>query len=331
MALKISIGADPELFLKKDGRFISAHDILPGTKHEPHAVDKGAVQVDGVAAEFNILPAYTAREFSSYNAQVMKQLRDMAPGCELVLDPVAVFEESYFHKLPDNVRELGCNPDFNAYTGQVNKKPDSTGCMRTAAGHIHIGWGKDFDPSDPIHFEDCRVVARQMDFYLGAYSLQWDNDDRRRKMYGAAGSFRPKPYGVEYRPLSNTWLKSARLQEWIFNAAYQGVHRLINDGQCLEDKLGDVARKVIDGNEAWWTDRKHKLYGLNQYTGLMNPPAIEVCPPIIKMDDKPSPIKRKAKHMYGETVNGLTTFDTGITAGAWQTLNSNQLVNPTQS
>jgi hypothetical protein len=56
--MEFKIGADPEFFLrdKATGKFVSAHGLIPGTKRQPMKVDKGAVQVDGMALEFNIDP-----------------------------------------------------------------------------------------------------------------------------------------------------------------------------------------------------------------------------------------------------------------------------------
>jgi hypothetical protein len=31
----ITIGTDVEMFLGKDGSFVSAHDLIPGTKYDP--------------------------------------------------------------------------------------------------------------------------------------------------------------------------------------------------------------------------------------------------------------------------------------------------------
>ena len=54
---QILVGCDPEVFVAKGGKFISAHGMIPGTKKAPHKVERGAVQVDGMALEFNIDPA----------------------------------------------------------------------------------------------------------------------------------------------------------------------------------------------------------------------------------------------------------------------------------
>jgi hypothetical protein len=277
MPLTVKIGCDPELFVrnKTTGEFVSAHDLLPGTKDKPHPVDLGAVQVDGVAAEFNINPSLTANEFLTNIQAVTGKLQSMVgDGFELVSQPTWEIPEKYFKTLPDNVRELGCNPDFNAWTGQVNDRPDGdTTFLRTAAGHIHIGWGEKMDPSSSIHFEDCRVIAKQLDYYLGMYSLMWDEDTKRRTLYGKAGSFRPKPYGMEYRPLSNVWLRTKRLQNWVWNAAYRGVVDLINNGTRLEDRYNDAAKECIDGNIKWWKE-KGKVSDISSWTNLETPPPL---------------------------------------------------------
>lgn len=281
MSLQVQIGIDPECFIKEKstGRIVSAHDLLPGTKDKPYPVEHGAVQVDGVAAEFNITPSLDAQSFTTSISAVTGKLQSMiGDKYELLWEPVCDFPEDYFKTLPEGVRELGCNPDFNAWTGQVNPRPDGLSTlMRTAAGHVHIGWypkGKEVDPTDPVHFDDCRAVAKQLDYYLGMYSLMWDPDTRRRNLYGKAGSFRPKPYGMEYRALSNVWLRSQKLQSWVWNSAYRAVIDLVQGGNCIEDKLGDLARKAIDGNEKWWEDEKHPAMKLPLLTNLKNPPPL---------------------------------------------------------
>lgn len=276
MPLVVKIGADPELVLrnKATGEFVSAHDLLPGTKLQPHPVDLGAVQVDGVAAEFNINPSQTASEFLTNIQAVTGKLQSMVgDSFELVSQPTWEIPEEYFKKLPVHVRELGCNPDFNAWTGQINEPPDGSTFLRTFAGHIHCGWGDKMDVTSSIHFDDCRIIAKQLDHYLGMYSLMWDPDPKRRTLYGKAGSFRPKPYGMEYRPLSNVWLRTSKLQNWVWNATYRGLIDLIQNGNRLEDKFGTVARECIDGNLEWWKS-SDEISKLSSYTCLETPPPL---------------------------------------------------------
>ncbi len=279
------VGCDPELFLKNDkGQFISAHDILPGTKVAPYGVTKGAIQVDGVAAEFNIDPAEDSAHFCYNISQVMTQLKGYAKGAQFAIEPFAVFDQAYFDTLPDVVKELGCNPDYNAWTGQVNPAPDASGCMRTAAGHVHTGWGKDMNPHDPYHFDDCRSFTKQLDYYVGLYSLMWDPDNTRRALYGKAGAFRPKPYGCEYRVLSNVWLKSQKIQIWIFDAIQHAAHQLMSSAKSMEDQFGTYAKDVIDNNALdWWQTPDGKK--IHSVMGMSFPDIRELQPKVKNSKD----------------------------------------------
>ena len=81
------IGADPEFFVKKAGKVVSAHNLVPGTKESPFPVKNGAVQVDGMALEFNINPAETFAAFESSLDSVLEQIIRMVPGYEIFADP----------------------------------------------------------------------------------------------------------------------------------------------------------------------------------------------------------------------------------------------------
>lgn len=242
MSLDILVGADPEIFMMKGGKFVSAHGAVPGDKKNPHKVDKGAVQVDGMALEFNIDPAHNEQEFITNLTTVMATLKDMVPGYDLNAVPVADFDEAVMLAQPQEALELGCEPDFNAWeSGAVNPRPDGKVNFRTGAGHVHIGWGNDFDIGDPNHLDACCMVVKQLDYYLGLGSLLYEPDNRRRTMYGAAGAFRPKSYGVEYRVLSNAWLKDEKLMSWVYRNTIKGIERLMEGEKAYED-LGEDAR-----------------------------------------------------------------------------------------
>ena len=248
---KILIGADPELFMRNPntGAFVSAHGLVPGTKYEPHKVPFGAVQIDGTALEFNIDPAHTVDEFL-HNIQAVKQtIAGYVPGYNVVAEPVAIYEKEYFDwDVPGFAKELGCEPDYNGWTLDKNPRPDpGDRPFRTASGHIHIGWTQGMDPFSNSHFQECATVARQMDYFLGIHSLLWDKDGTRRELYGKAGAFRPKPYGMEYRVLSNRWLSHPALIRWVYNQAVKGMN-----SPLAERKYGDLAQTIIDTNQTNW-------------------------------------------------------------------------------
>lgn len=227
-----SIGADPELFvLDETGKPVSAAGLIPGTKEVPHKVEGGAIQVDGMAAEFNIDPCTSFTEFNDRIKLVMKQLQGFLPtGYTLSAVPCIVFDEDVWDAAPEEAKELGCSPDFNAWTGTANPPPNcsSNPRLRTASGHLHIGWTDDADMGDIQHILNCQDLVKQLDWYLGAWSLKMDPDPTRRLLYGKAGACRYKPYGVEYRVLSNFWLtsKERRLQVW--NRLNQAIYDMRN-------------------------------------------------------------------------------------------------------
>lgn len=247
MQNKILVGCDPEVFVKQNGVFMSAHGLIQGDKKNPQKVNRGAVQVDGMALEFNIDPAHSEDEFCINVQEVLNTMKLMVPEYEVVATPVADFTADYLKSQPASALELGCEPDYNAWISDVNKRPDGSLPMRTASGHVHIGWTENEDASNINHIKRCNAVAKQMDFYLGLPSLVYDTDTRRRSMYGKAGACRYKPYGVEYRTLSNMWLNSPELIKWVYRATVRGVEAVM-DGKSLSEKYGDI-QEIINTSD----------------------------------------------------------------------------------
>lgn len=243
--MKVLVGADPEIFMFKEGKPISAHGAVKGTKHEPLKVRNGAVQVDGMALEFNINPADSEAKFIRNIESVMARLQKMVPGYDLIPQPVAEFGKEYIEQQPPEALVLGCDPDFDAWqNGKVNPRPNGDNPFRTAAGHVHIGWTNGADPFEEGHMNAAVMLTKQLDFYLGLPSLLYDKSAKRRTMYGAAGAFRPKPYGVEYRVLSNMWLSSRELMAWVYNNTILAVDRLMNQNRAY-DKVYN-SKKVME-------------------------------------------------------------------------------------
>ncbi len=212
----ILIGTDPEVFIRdtKTGKMVSAHGQFPGTKDVPFPLDRGALQVDGHALEFNTDPVGSENEFVHVVNHVFNQVKGFVaatnPDWEIVLEPVARFDTEYFDALPDDSKVLGCTPDFSAITGKQLDAPDiSKTPLRTGSGHIHIGWTQFDDAFDEAEFRKRLVIANRVTPYLLETAKKWEtpDSDLRRKYYGRDGAFRPKHYGVELRALDNLWLK----------------------------------------------------------------------------------------------------------------------------
>jgi len=248
--MTLKVGADPEFFLRNGDKFVSAFDMVPGTKQKPHPVPSGAVQVDGMALEFNIDPATTETEFVYNINEVLGHLRGMVPEeFDFAFEATAFFSKKHMDEQPDEARELGCDPDFNVYTGDVNPQPDEENTYRTAAGHIHLGWYDKGHKLDDQHIEEVRMLTKQLDYMLGIPSLIFDDDATRRQMYGQAGTYRLKDYGMEYRVLSNFWLKSDAMMSWVFKHTEKAFALLSEDGVIFHDKWGTVARNIIDSHD----------------------------------------------------------------------------------
>lgn len=222
---KISVGGDPEFFLFDDGYPCPAHEMVPGTKENPHKLKCGAVQVDGMAVEFNIDPSYSSEEFSHNINETLLEIRGMIPKkYEFRYQPSVFFRMLTLEKTPDHIKELGCSPDWNAYTSLQNISPmvelEKFPTLRSAGGHITAGWAKDLDKTDASHIADCEAYIKEIDPIYQSFSNLWDQDMIRHKLYGAPGAYRPTSFGAEYRTPSNAWVRYPKLYPFIFNMAY---------------------------------------------------------------------------------------------------------------
>ena len=252
-----TFGADPEVFLvNKLGKFVSAHDLIPGTKADPYPVPHGAIQVDGVAFEFNINPAKTAFEFIGNIRRVIRagerKFKAVEPDLEIAITPTATFDPEYFAALPDTPKLLGCTPDYNAYTEDENIPPSTDEPFRTGSFHLHVGWRSGVPQTEyKAHWKECVSYVKQLDAVLFPTSMLWDSDNKRRSLYGKIGAFRPKPYGVEYRPMSNMVLSSVLIQKFVFDAASRASDLLANMKiKIYEDDFAEQMIRDFQDNRA---------------------------------------------------------------------------------
>jgi len=248
--VQFTIGCDPEIFVKKNGKPHSAYGLVAGTKDQPLKTPRGAVQVDGMALEFNTDPV-SKDDFTGFNRNIvhtMGCLKEYVKGFSFNIAPVQEFSSEHLNEQPVEALALGCDPDFNAYTMEENPKPDGDVLFRTGAGHIHVGWGADIPVDNKDHFEICAGFVKALDCTVGMYMTYIDREPRRRELYGKAGAFRPKSYGVEYRTPSNLWIKNKNRRELMYTMINKAINNHIN-GRDATEVTGyeqDFIRNVIN-------------------------------------------------------------------------------------
>lgn len=250
----LKIGADPEMFLMDASQaLVSAIEKIGGSKENPLPLPIGdgyAVQEDNVAIEYNIPPAESAdelvRNINSAKAFLLEWVQTM--GLQFSRLSAAEFPaKELAHPL---AKVFGCDPDYNAWTGKVNPRPKAdNAALRSCGGHVHIG--------HPFKSNKDRFKFIQYcDLYLGVGSVLMDEGELRKSLYGAAGACRPKPYGVEYRTLSNFWTFDDDLIKWVYNntalamTAWQEKQNIADVSKLIQVAINNnnksIARELIN-------------------------------------------------------------------------------------
>ena len=233
------LGADAEFLLKNNDGYVSSIGLIGGSKLAPRLVDGGNLQEDNVLAEIAIDPAASKEEFRNNIIKVfgILQVEMKQYDLDIEIKPSATFPaEQLDHPL---AAQFGCDPDYNAYTFQRNVPPDpeKVGALRSCGGHVHVSFEEiEEDPNAKAEY------IRILDLILGVPSVIMDTDKDRRKLYGKAGAYRSKPYGVEYRTLSNFWTSTSEKIDWVWDQVTRATE-LFHEGFRV---TGEVAEKVIN-------------------------------------------------------------------------------------
>lgn len=242
---KITLGADPEIFIKNDKEIVSAEGLTGGSKWEPVSISESGhmIQEDGIALEYNIPPSSTVEEFIENHEFVQEYLKVLisAHGYEFAKERSAEINPIYLQT--EQATTFGCEPDYNVYLKGENPAPDSNTNLRCCGGHIHIGY------PNPTNQAQTEKIVMMFDILVTLPSLFKDNDTRRRELYGKAGSFRFKEFGVECRSLSNFWIHSREDMTWVWNQTIKAVTCVL-DNECdsLIEKYSEKTREAIDTN-----------------------------------------------------------------------------------
>lgn len=273
---KITIGTDPELMLADDkGVIVNSLPVLKKDKHDPIMLDKNTkLYCDNVLVEMAMKPALSSIEMVNRLTGCFRMATEaLPPGYSLVPKAAHYYEElppkpsdEIIHlvttgQLPDDVIpmewQIGCNPNFDVYAGTMRNQSRFPNTLRTGSFHIHIGnknWN-DEEEYELLTDPQKRKAIKLLDIFLGCPSVVFDTDESsklRRSLYGGAGEWRPTPYGVEYRVLSNFALRSPLLAKACFDLAFYAMSFLnsgYDDHILKECNMMDV-QKAINGSDA---------------------------------------------------------------------------------
>jgi hypothetical protein len=229
----VKLGCDPEFFLSYKDKIIESTKFIgkDGLIIDGHASSYGTVTNDGVQIEFNPEPAYCreslsveiARAFYRINESILMKNKDV----KLDFTGVVEFTTEDIKKLSDTARQLGCAPSLNvdpALSGKI-KIDTKDYKYRSAGGHIHMGIpsGDGFKEHMQLSPEETVSI---LDIVVGNTGVLLDRDPmqaKRREVYGKAGEYRLPPHGLEYRVLSNFWLRSYPLTSFALGLARFGM------------------------------------------------------------------------------------------------------------
>lgn len=244
------LGSDPEVFLQNaEGKPISVIGYIRADKWNPLQIKdmpKGfTLQEDNVALEYGIPPASSAEEFVQHIRAVMAKSREWLPNLEFSKLSCIIFPEDQMKHPSAHI--FGCEPDFNAWTKDTNPPPQPPHpFMRSAGGHVHIE-----TKLNPIE------VVRQCDLRLAVAATLMDEGEQRKQLYGKMGAHRPKPYGVEYRVLSNFWIFDDELIKWV----WRNTERALNEPIDVE-RIYDRMIEAINNNNKKVAEELVKEYNL---------------------------------------------------------------------
>jgi len=264
---EILIGGDPEFFVTNGTGFISAKGLLGGSKEEPKKIKNGAVQEDNIMLEMNIIPSATVQEFNTNVAAILHEVSIMlhTKKLALVTSTGECKLDAKLQQLPE-IFEFGCEPDFDAWTGDVNPAPDLANInMRFAGGHLHCSVNR------ALSYEEQRNLVQWFDLCVGTYCVLNDKNTTRATYYGTPGRFRPTKYskncmGVEYRVPSNFWMLNRHYYPKIFELAHYAMRMgLTNEFTTLSTgvhpKLVYTSIKERNKDLAQYIIRTHDILG----------------------------------------------------------------------
>ena len=200
-------GSDPEYFVesKETGQIVpffqtSMDGVTAGFSYLGEYF-KTRYYADNCMGEVAVTPfdlnVFTYSDLERYITGLAENITKVADSCGYRAHFFCSYEFSDEQLESKKAREIGCQPFIVSGKGLIKPEPYKDN-WRHAGGHIHLSW--QYDGSGEVSPE---LIVKVLDKVLLPYDRQCT---KRAELYGMAGAYRLKPYGLEYRSLTNYWL-----------------------------------------------------------------------------------------------------------------------------
>lgn len=268
----VSFGADPELFLQRNGKILGSEKVIPPQGLKSGTYSNALVIRDGVQVELNPYPSTNFRvlgrsiEIALELLQV--HLRKLNEGVSINWQEVVEVEQEELDSLSPQSSLLGCAPSKNWYGIYKISDEAKKSRVRSAGGHLHIGLKRNYDAPLAKLYKDREDLVPFFDIFVGNTCVLLDRDplaSTRRQVYGRAGEYRDENvadvetgtvaphHGIEYRTLSNFWLRNYTLMSLVFGLANIAISAYADE--VLRAEVMEVVHigrtlKAINNNDA---------------------------------------------------------------------------------
>jgi hypothetical protein len=251
----VTFGCDPEIFVRRGKTIIGSERIIPeeglkaGRPYDLH----GKLVRDGIQAELNPRQTTCRANLGNYIKGLLSKLdKELEKQKNMVIcfDQVVMITKKELNSLSPKSRQFGCMPSFNIYDTAEFKAGITVDpakyLKRSGGGHLHLG-DNGYDGTVRTALHDYSRIVPLLDLIVGNTCVLLDRNPlnaERRRVYGRAGEFRTPTYGVEYRTLSNFWLRDYQLFSLVTGLARTAVSILANTTK--ENNYYDDIMKLVD-------------------------------------------------------------------------------------
>lgn len=260
-------GTDPELFIsqtvgkvRKRESIIASEVVIPAdglTDTSGDYRNYSKVTRDGVQVELHPSPSTCRQSLSYYIGHAINMLQkhlttinaERGTNYHLNFSQTVKLSKSDMDAMSPDAKQLGCTPSKNVYGHASPIVEGEKIDVRSGAGHVHVGTELLKMGVDPER------MVKIYDVLLGNTAVLLDRDPgaiERRKLYGKAGEYRLPKHGLEYRTISNFWLRHYVLESFVF-----GMSAVAHN--CAGVSLGRPAWYTNSYSSTTWFEDADKI------------------------------------------------------------------------